>query len=88
MIIQLTYILIIRQQLVSLYNLVQHERTKHIEVNRHFVKEKLNENRHIRHLFPLEVSLPIYLLKQAPKKDSILSKLGMTDIYAPTCAKV
>jgi hypothetical protein len=23
------------------YNLVQHDRTKHVEINRHFIKEKL-----------------------------------------------
>lgn len=38
-------------------NLVQHDRAKHIDVDSHFVKEKL-DNAH--HLYALEINLQIY----------------------------
>lgn len=67
-------------------NPVQHDRTKHIEVNRHFIRQNLEEN---------TISLPFVRtgdqladiltkgVSSAIFHDS-LGKLGMTDIYAPT----
>ena len=67
-------------------NPVQHDRTKHVEVDRHFIKEKLDA-KIIRFPFvPTEEQLADILIKGVSKKafyDS-LSKLGMVDVYAPT----
>ncbi|GAB2281827.1 hypothetical protein Dimus_039497 [Dionaea muscipula] len=68
------------------HNPVQHDRTKHVEVDRHFIKEKLDRR---------DVSLPFVkssdqladvLTKTVPSRDfsSSIDKLGMIDIYAPT----
>ncbi|KAL6276812.1 hypothetical protein ACE6H2_020413 [Prunus campanulata] len=65
---------------------VQHDRTKHVEVDRHFIKEKL-ERGIIK--FPFvnsENQLADILTKSVSSKvfyDS-LDKLGMRDIFAPT----
>jgi hypothetical protein len=68
------------------HNPVQHDRTKHVEVNRHFIKENL-EAKIIR--FPFVKSkdqLADILTKAVSSKDfyNSLGKLCMRDIYAPT----
>jgi hypothetical protein len=68
------------------HNLVQHDRTKYIEVDCHFIKEKLDQ-RIICFLFVRFASqLADVLTKVVSNKefDSIIDKLGMIDIYAPT----
>ena len=68
------------------HNPVQHDRTKHIEVSRHFIRQNLEEN---------VISLPFVrtgdqladiLTKGVSSAifHGSLGKLGMTDIYAPT----
>lgn len=68
------------------HNLVQHDWTKHVEVDRYFIKENL-ESRII--CIPFIKSedqttdiLPKGLFK--PIFDSIVTKLSMFEIYAPT----
>ena len=67
-------------------NPVQHDRTKHVEVDRHFIKEKLKRK---------IVSLPCVTSEEqladvlthavcSRKFNDSLIKLGMCDIYAPT----
>jgi Reverse transcriptase (RNA-dependent DNA polymerase) len=68
------------------HNPVQHDRTKHVEVDRHFIKNNLEE-KIIR--FPFvrsEDQLADVLTKAVSTKifDISLDKLGMIDIYHPT----
>ncbi|KAL6272712.1 hypothetical protein ACE6H2_023404 [Prunus campanulata] len=67
------------------HNPVQHDRTKHVEVNRHFIKEKI-EKKIIRLPFvKSEDQLADILTKAVCSRvfyDS-LTKLGIGDVYAP-----
>jgi hypothetical protein len=68
------------------HNPVQHDRTKHVEVDRHFIKEKLDakiislpfvrSNEQLADILTKPVSFKIF-------NDSV-ERLGMTDIYVPT----
>jgi len=67
-------------------NLVQHDRTKHVEVDRHFIKQNLEE-KIIR--FPFvksEDQLTDILTKAVSGKNfhDSLDKLVIKDIYKPT----
>jgi hypothetical protein len=67
-------------------NPIQHDRTKHVEIDRHFIKEKLDHNL-IKFLFVRsEHQLADILTKAVLGKafHGIIDKLGMLDIYAPT----
>ncbi|CAL8990567.1 unnamed protein product [Prunus brigantina] len=68
------------------HNPVQHDRTKHVEVDRHFIKEKIEKK--IIHLpfVKSEDQLADILTKAVCSRvfyDS-LTKLGIGDVYAPT----
>ena len=68
------------------HNPVQHDRTKHVEVDRHFIKQNL-EDKVIQ--FPFvksEDQLADILTKAVSSKNfyDSLDKLGIRDIYAPT----
>ena len=68
------------------HNSVQHDRTKHVELDWHFIKQNL-EGKIIQ--FPSAKSkdqLVNILTKVVSKKDfyDSLDKLGVKDIYAPT----
>ncbi|RVW81474.1 Retrovirus-related Pol polyprotein from transposon RE1 [Vitis vinifera] len=68
------------------HNPVQHDRTKHVEVDRFFIKEKLDDK--IVELLKIrsEDQLADILTKTVSSQvfSKILDKLGMCDIYAPT----
>jgi hypothetical protein len=68
------------------HNPVQHDRTKHVEVDRYFIKEKLEEKLievpHVRSQDQLADVLTKALSNQT--FNDCLNKLGMSDIYAPT----
>ena len=68
------------------HNPVQHDRTKHVEVDRFFIKEKLDDK--IVELSKIwsEDQLADILTKVVSSQvfSKFLDKLGMCDIYAPT----
>ncbi|KAK3038374.1 hypothetical protein RJ639_030274 [Escallonia herrerae] len=67
-------------------NPVQHDRVKHVEVNRHFIREKLDQNI-IQFLFMRSESQIVDILTKAVSGrifHHVIGKLGMIDIYAPT----
>lgn len=68
------------------HNPVQHDRTKHVEIDRHFIKEKLEAGIIIFPFVESEDQLADVLTKAVASKVFIdsLVKLGMCDIHAPT----
>ena len=68
------------------HNPVQHDRTKHVEVDRHFIKEKLKAKIIGVSFVKSEDQLADILTKAVTGKvfHNSLSKLGMSNIYAPT----
>ena len=67
-------------------NLVQHDRTKHIEIDRHFIKEKLTEGILSLHHVTSDKQLADVFTKGLCHRTyhTLVCKLGMCDIYAPT----
>lgn len=67
-------------------NPVQHDRTKHVEIDRHFIKEKIEEGVICTPFIPSRLQVADVLTKGLMKSlfDQHLSKLGMVDIFAPT----
>ena len=68
------------------HNPIQHDHTKHVEVDRHFIKEKLDENIIQFPFVKSEDQLADILTKAVASQAfyNSLVKLGMNDIYAPT----
>ncbi|KAB2627810.1 hypothetical protein D8674_032605 [Pyrus ussuriensis x Pyrus communis] len=68
------------------HNPIQHDRTKHVEVDRHFIKEKLDGNIIQFPFVKSEDQLADILTKTIASQVfyNSLVKLGMNDIYAPT----
>ena len=68
------------------HNPIQHDRTKHVEVDRHFIKQNL-EAKIIRFLFVKSENQLADILTKAVCSRSFynsLDKLGIQDLYAPT----
>ncbi|XP_074556441.1 uncharacterized protein LOC141812295 [Curcuma longa] len=67
------------------HNPVLHDRTKHIEVDKHFIKEKINTGIICMTYLPTDEQLADVLTKGLHKKqfDKLTSKLAMEDIYKP-----
>ncbi|CAL5418427.1 unnamed protein product [Camellia sinensis] len=68
------------------HNPVQHDRTKHIEIDRHFIKEKLNKGFICMPFVKSANQLADVFTKGLSSKvfHPICCKLGMRDIFAPT----
>jgi hypothetical protein len=68
------------------YNPVQHDRTKHIEIDRHFIKEKLSEGSICMPFVRSEDQLADIFTKGLGSTSfhPIVLKLGLIDIFAPT----
>jgi hypothetical protein len=67
------------------HNPVQHDRTKHIEVDRHFIKEKLDSGLICTPYVSSQGNLADLLTKGLNNNnfERIVSKLGMIDIHSP-----
>lgn len=66
-------------------NPVHYDRTKHVEIDRHFIKEKI-ESRILQMAYtPTQLQVADVLTKALPriKFEELISKLGMIDIYSP-----
>ena len=66
------------------HNLVQHDRTKHVEIDRHFIKEKLREGLICTPFVKTGDQLADILTKGIASRlfYHIFSKLGMRDVFA------
>ena len=66
------------------HNSIQHDRTKHIEIDRHFIKEKLEEGVVCMSNVPSEHQLANILTKglNSSMFHDLVFKLGMEDIYS------
>ena len=67
-------------------NLVHHDRTKHIEIDIHFITEKV-ENATIQTIYtPSRLQTADVLTKALPRKvfEELICKLGMYDIHNPS----
>lgn len=67
------------------HNPVQHDRTKHIEVDRHFIKEKLDSGLICTSYVSSQDNLADILTKglNSNNFERIVSKLGMENTYSP-----
>ena len=67
-------------------NLVHHDRTKHVEINRHFIKEKIDNGAICMPFVPTTQQIANILTKGLfnPNFKLFVSKLGMIDISVPT----
>lgn len=68
------------------HNPVQHDRTKHVEIDRHFIKEKIDDGIICLPFVPTNQQIADILTKGLTRHnfEHLISKLGMINIYAPT----
>ena len=69
----------------SAKNLVHHDRTNYVEIDRHFIKEKIKDVV-IRLMYTPTQIQTVDIFKKALRRanfENLKSKLGMIDIYNP-----
>jgi len=68
------------------HNPVQHDRTKHIEIDYHFIKEKIDFGTLCLSFVPSNQQTADILTKSLGRTtfEYLIIKLGMSDVYAPT----
>ena len=66
------------------HNPIHHDRTKHVEIDRHFIKEKVENGEFLLQYTPTKLQTTDILTKALPRQhfDSLISKLGMVNIYS------
>ena len=66
-------------------NPIHHDRTKHVEIDRHFIKEKVEEGIIKLTYIPTSLQTADILAKALPRTncEDLSSKLGMINIYNP-----
>ncbi|RVW64339.1 Retrovirus-related Pol polyprotein from transposon RE1 [Vitis vinifera] len=66
-------------------NPVHHDRTKHVEIDRHFIKEKIEQKNIEVDYIPTRQQIADIMTKAVPRTqfDILLSKLGMINIHCP-----
>lgn len=64
---------------------VQHDRTKHVEVDRHFIKDHLKKGNICTPFVQTQNQLVDIFTKglSSPQFQGLVSKLGIRDIYSP-----
>ena len=67
------------------HNPIQHDRTKHIEIDQHFIKEKLESDLITTSYIPSGLYLVDFFAKGFPieRFHDLTCKLGMIDIHSP-----
>lgn len=67
-------------------NPVQHDRTKHVEIDRHFIKEKLDSGVICLPYITSASQVADVLTKGLPEKlfSTFCSKMGLYDVFAPS----
>ena len=67
-------------------NLIHHDKTKHVEIDRHFTKEKIDEGIITLSYMPPALQTADILTKALPRVnfEEMKSKLGMLNMYSPT----
>jgi len=68
------------------HNPVHHDRTKHVEVDRHFIKERIEEGTVVMSYVPTTEQAVDILTKglSRPLFEKLVDKLGMYNLYSPT----
>ena len=67
------------------HNPVHHDRTKHVEVDRHFIKEKIEDKTVVITYIPTTDQTADILTKALfkPSFEKLVDKLGMYNLYSP-----
>ena len=67
------------------HNPVHHDQTKHVEVDRHFIKEKIDEGTITVTYVPTSHQTAVVLTKASfnPLFDRMIDKFGMYNLYHP-----
>ena len=65
------------------HNPILHDRTTHVEVDKHYIKEKIENGQICMNYIPTGEQLADVLTKGLPKKqfEKMIGKLGMEDIF-------
>ena len=67
------------------HNPILHDRTKHVEVDKHFIKEKIDNGLVCMTYIPIEEQVVDVITKGVHKRqfDFLVGKLAMEDIFKP-----